>query len=395
MGKYCLLQGKRTLKILAWTAAVLVVVSLCLGLGLRAMAQSRSRQTRPFPIGLVGVPEDGMLRVGLSALESFDEIGLAMEIVELTAEEAPAALETGRVKAYAVIPENFGREASHGNLLTIQYVTTADTDGLVTLFQQEITGIIGDVLLQSEKASFGTYDALEPYVGHRAANRAVNDLSNTLAEFIFVRNRTTLTVELGVGDAPSFGVYMACGVSLVAALLLGLCFAPVVVQQNLGVSRMLLARGRSLWAQALADYGLFLLGLWALTGAAVLAVSALLPGISPALVIQILPALALVAALGYLCYSLVREIHSGLLLYFFTALALALVGGCMYPAWFFPVSVQRLAAWLPVSVARSYVTGCVTGAVSGKNMALCLGYGAGMVAFAAALRVRRVGMNSE
>ncbi len=392
MGKYILLQCKRTARVLMWAIPVLAVLVLCLGLGGKALARNQLSQDsrQVFPIGLVGVPKKGMLRVGLSALQSFDDIGMTMELIELTAEEAPEALASGRVKAYAVIPEDFAKEASRGNLLTIQYVTTPDASGITALFQQEVTDIIGDILLQSEKASFGTYDALEPYVDYDRAYDAVNDLSTTLAEFVFVRSRTTVTVELGIGGAPSFGVYLAAGLCVVLVMLLTLCFAPVLVQQNLGVNRMLRARGRSATAQALADFAVALAGQVAAVAVVYCIAGRFVQGLGLGLLGQALGVVCLASAMGYLCFSLVSDIHSGLLLYFFLTMALALVCGCLYPAWFFPVGVQKAAAWLPAGMARRYLTGAITGHASREALLGCLGYSALFVAAGAGLRAKRI-----
>ncbi len=386
MRKYWFAQCKRLGRLLLWVAPAMAVLAVCLGLGGKALVDRQQSQEaqQPFPIGLVGLPEDGMLRTGLSLITDMDDLGVALEIVELSAQQAPAALEQGQVKAYVVIPENFAREASRGNLLTIAYVTTPDATGMAALFQQEITGIIAQVLLDAEKASFGAYDALAPHVGHDQANQATRQLSLELAEFVFIRNRATVTVNLGLGDSPSFGAYMACGLAVAALLLMALGFGPLTVQQHVGVNQMLCSRGCSGLKQSLADYLVLLMGMTALVAAGLGLGACFVQGIRFSWLWRALPVVAMVAAMAYACFSLTGQLHSALLLYFFLAMGLALVCGCLYPAWFFPEAVQRLAAWLPAGVARRQLA-------AGTSLLPLLAYTLGFWALGSTLRLRRMG----
>lgn len=388
MGKYYRLQAKRLGRQLLAVVLALVLLALCLGLGARGML-ARQRVER-FPIGLVGIPDSGTLRLGMTALEALDDIGMALELVELTAHQAPAALARGQVKAYVVIPEDFAREASCGNILPIEYVTAPEPEGITALFQQELTAIIGHILMDGEAASFGAYDALAPEKGHREANAMIHDFSLELAELLFLRNRATVTVTLGVGNAPSLGVYLACGLSVAALVLAASGFAPVLVQRPLGMSRMLCARGRSAWGLAFADLLVCLTGLTGVALAALPVARLFVPGLPWGLLWQALPAVGLVAAFCFLIFSATGQLHSALLLYFFLGLGSCLVCGCFYPGWFFPEAVQRFAAWLPPALARRQLTGALTGSFHGATLLACLGGSAVLAILGLWLRVRRI-----
>ncbi len=393
MGRYCVFQLKRLGRQLLAVVLAMGLLALCLALGAGGMQGRHTAE--PFPIGLVGIPEGGTLRLGLTALESLDDIGLALELVELTAHQAPEALARGDVKAYVVIPEGFVSEASHGNILTIEYVTTREPEGITALFQQELTAVIGHILMEGEKASFGTYYALAPEKGHKGANAVIHDFSLDLAELLFVRNRATTTVTLGVGNAPSLGVYLACGLSVAALVLAASGFAPVLVQRPLSLSRMLCARGRSPWGLALVDLGTLLTGLAGVSLAAFLGAKLLAPALPWELLWQTVPAVVVLAAFSYLSFSIASQLHSALLLYFFAGLGLCLVCGCFYPAWFFPEAVQRFAAWLPPALARRQLTGALTGNHSAPALWGCLGEGCVLAALGIWLRARRIRHGQE
>ncbi len=394
MGKYAILQLKRLLRVLLWILPAMGALMLCLGLGGKAILedQSSEKDRQAFPIGLVGVPDSGLLRLGLSAISSLDDLGFAVDFIELSPQEAPQALETGKVSAYVVIPEGFVSAANRGEIMTIEYVTTAQAAGIHTLFEKEVTAIIGQVLLQSEKASFGSYDALAPIVGEDRADQVLNALSQELARFIFLRNRTGRTELLGFDKAPSFGVYLGCGLSVTMALMIALSFAPVCVQQNSEVNILLRARGRNDIFQGIVDYFTVFVGEALVIALLLLGAKLFVPGVRLGWLLPAIPVAALAAALAFFCFSLVSSLLSGVLLYFFTAVCMALVCGCMYPVWFFPVALQRLAAWLPGGLAREYVTVAVAG---GETHALwpLLGYTALFIVLGVALRVRRIRRN--
>ena len=386
MGRYLILQLKRLLRVLRWSLPMMAALLVCLAVGAMALVSTLSADESrlEYPIGLVGLPDSGTLRLGLSAIDSLDDLGVAVEFLEFTQEEAARALEKGRINAYVIIPQGFVAAANRGELMTIEYVTTPSASGMNTLFEQEVTAIISQVLLQSEKASFGAYDALEPQLGHKQANRVLNELSEELAQFVFVRNRAGSVEIIGFSGAPGFGAYLAAGVAVTMALLICLSFADLGVQQILGVNILLRSKGRSDIFQAIIDYFTLLIGEIAIISLLFLGARLFIPQLSLSLALRFLPVAAMAAGLGFLCYSAMRSLLGGLLAYFFVAVSLAFVCGCMYPAWFFPESIQRLAELLPAGMARSFLLG--------ENSALLplLGDTAVFVALGVMLRVGRI-----
>ncbi len=386
MGKYLILQLKRLLRVLRWSVPLMAALLVCLALGALALVDTlNADESRlEYPIGLVGVPDSGTLRLGLSAIDSLDELGVAVEFLELTEEEAAEALQKGRIKAYVIIPKGFVSAANRGELKTIEYVSAPNAAGINVLFAQEVTAIISQVLLQSEKATFGSYDALEPQLGHDGANRAMNELSEELAQFVFLRNRTGKLEILGFSGAPGFGAYLAAGIAVTMALLICLSFVSIGVQQNLGVNIILRSQGRSDILQSLADYFALFTGEIATILVLLLGVGVFVPKLAVSLALRFLPVAAMAAGLGFLCFGAMRSLLGGLLVYFFAAVSLALICGCMYPAWFFPESVQRLAEVLPGGLARSFLLG------SNRALWPLLGYTAAFVGLGAVCRVRRI-----
>ena len=101
MGRYLILQLKRLLRVLRWSLPMMAVLLVCLAVGAMALVNTLSADESrlEYPIGLVGLPDSGTLRLGLSAIDSLDDLGVAVEFLEFTQEEAAQALEKGRINA--------------------------------------------------------------------------------------------------------------------------------------------------------------------------------------------------------------------------------------------------------------------------------------------------------
>ena len=106
--------------------------------------------------------------------------------------------------------------------------------------------------------------------------------------------------------------------------------------------------------------------------------------------VSALPSLLMVAGFTYLLYSLADHLVSGVLLTFFAILALCFVGGCMYPTYVFPETLQRLSSILPVGIARADLIRAVQGKGCENAWAL-LGYGVGFVGAAILVRAYKIG----
>ena len=114
-------------------------------------------------------------------------------------------------------------------------------------------------------------------------------------------------------------------------------------------------------------------------------VGVLLGQLAPLGFAQLLPVAVLVAAFSFMLYAVSADLIGGVLLQFFVTAAMCFVSGCVYPVYFFPVTVQRLAVWLPAGVARAHLASAYTG--EGK-LSLILAYSAAFCAVGILARVR-------
>ena len=396
MGTYCYLQLKRLARFLPGALCVVLVllVGLLTALTVTVRQNAAEEENQKVRVALVGTADDGMLQMGLAALSTFDSTQFSMEIVEMTEKEAHSALQRGQVGAYLVIPDNFMDEAMNGNILPIKFVSTAGAANMVTIFKEEVSQVISSLLLRSQQGVYGMQKAMrDNKIGNRGKH--MNDLALVYVEYVLVRDKVFQVNTLGISDTLGLADYLACGLAVLLLHLACLPFAPLMIRRDLSLCRMLSAKGKSALLQSLCDLGVYLLGIVVLvllfvSVGTTFAKDTLDGVLATDIILYSLPVVVMVCSFSFMLYTLTSDLISGVLLQFFLSAALCFISGCMYPVYFFPASVQRMAAWLPAGLARSQLSACITGTTDGKTILLLLGYSLVFSAVGIAARVRAV-----
>lgn len=376
MKMYFYLQFKRAFKLLPFV----MVTALILFSGLTVIfnafmkLQNESESNTRFKIGIAGDAAGTYLDLGMAALQNFDSSRFAIEMVTMTEAEAANAIEKGDISAYVVIPEGFIEAALYGEIRTIKYVTTPGSVGLISIFKDEITAVISDIVEESQKGVYGIADALDSNGCEDEAYRYMNKLNIEYIDFVLDRSGLYKVEELGIADGLSLPTYIFCGITVLFLFLTGLPYATLFVKKDISLNKVLSARGNPASKQVISEYLSFFVTM-SLLFTSVLAILAAVTGASGALkdsgipqsvdmlmyALQILPVVALVTSCSFMIFELSGNLVSGMLLQFFTCLSLCYISGCLYPIYAFPISVQRLAVFLPTGMARSYLAGCLTG----------------------------------
>lgn len=383
MGRYFILQCKRLARYLP---GALLAMAVLLG-GLLAAFALTVRQEAPtdqkFQIALVGTADDMMMQMGLTALKAFDSSQLSMEILEMDEPTARTALEQGRIGAYIVIPEEFMDEAMKGHIPPLKFVSTTGAAGMVSVFKGEVTRVISTLVLESQRGVYGMQGAMKDAdIGGRG--KKMDALALTYVEYVLARDRVYSLRQLGAAEDMGLENYLLCGLMVLFLMLACLPFAPLMIRQDCALNRMLAARGRSALGQYLCDLAAYCGGILA---------SVLVLGLLARIYIKDLnllpaiPAVLMLASFSFLLYALSSDLISGVLLQFFTALSLCFVSGCMYPVYFFPEGLQKLAPWLPTGAARAQLSACLTGE---GNLPLVLGYTLLFCVLGGYVRLRRM-----
>lgn len=396
MGTYFVLQCKRLLRYLPGALCVALVLLMSLFAAYSVMVRESTTQAEAkFEIGLVGTAEDNFLQMGLAALESFDSTRMSMQIKEMTEEEAKTALSRGTIAAYVVIPEEFVDEAMHGHILPLKFVSTTGAAGLVSLFKDEITQVVSSILLCSQKGTFGMSDLLYDQGITKGLGKKMDAMALRYVDYVLARDKTYRLQELGIGDALDLADYLLFGICVVFLLLVCLPFAPLMIRRDQALSRMLCARGQKPLGQLLCDY----LGYLLCFGVMLTVLLGLGLGVFPEilqtlsvweLLSRAIPVVVMVTALSFLLYTLASDLIGGVLLQFFVTVSLCFVSGCMYPPYFFPAQIQKLGLWLPTGIARTQLSGLLTGSRETWPALALWGYSLVFLAVAALCRSRRL-----
>ena len=387
MGKYFYLQCKRIWRLLPGIVCAVAALAAALALLFSGMVGQNSQDGEKVKIGMVGTTDDPIVQIAMTALQTLDDTRYSMELLPLTEPEAQKALQSGKIAVYAVIPEGFVEEAMYGRFLTVKIVANTGSADVVSLFKEEFTAVIGDMLAQARKGVYGIAGAMEDRAG---TGEHMNRLALEYVELVLLRSQTYTLRQLGIADALGLEGYLLCGLTVLLLSLLCLPFAPLLITGDHSLHRLLTARGIPAWKQVLCEYSAYFLGCMTLALALAVPAALLLPeSIRGQLGWQqlILPVFAL-TAISWLLYQLTREMLSGVLLQFLVFVFLAFVSGCMYPVYFFPQSIQQLAQYLPAGAARMWLAAGVTGVP--ESALPLLAYGAGSLLLAWLARSARL-----
>lgn len=402
MKNYFRLQLKKIAKILPFV--MILTLTLIVGLsailyGMIGIFQGSEKNNR-FVIGVTGDTDNDYMRLGMVAMQTFDETRFSIEFAEMTEEKAQKAIETGEISAYIVIPEKFVDNALYGNIEPITFVTTAGMEGIKGLFKKEITSLVTDMVIYSQKGSYGLYDALSDNGYENIADKHLNKISIKYAELIFARGNLYKVNEVGVTDGLTTIEYYICAILVLLLVLVGLPFSAIYVKKDYALNRLLLSRGCSTFKQIIFEYSAHLLAM-VLQVVMIIAVvlvaikympafdNSIFKNIATDLIFKIVPVVIMLAAFNIMMFELSSNIVSSLLIHFFTSIALCYITGCMYPIYALPKALINLSAFLPTGMARSYLASSFTMDDSYNNLLGLIAYSVAFLMISWLIRYRK------
>ena len=253
-------------------------------------------------------------------------------------------------------------------------------EGISTVFKQEMTQIITDIVVSSQKGVYGMADALVDNGTEDGIYDYMTELSLEFAELIFHRDKMYSVKELGVSNGLSTPEYYVCAVSLMLLMLIGIPFAAIYIKKDYAFCRLLRSRGYSSAKQVGCEYAVHLLTMLLQVGVLLLFAGLIIlrfPAVKAQFPVdmatKLIPVVIMIAAWNVMLFELSNNIVSGLLLHFFAVISLCYISGCIYPVYAFPTKLQELVAWLPTGVARGYLATSFTYKDAGNSLWLLLG----------------------
>ena len=374
--KYAYLQWKKLMRALPFTLIVAILLSAIATVVFSTAADFVSNeQMARFKLDVVGESDSRFFKTGLAALSALDSSNISIDL-ELTDEEtAKNDLLLGNVSAYVVIPDGFMEATGRGEILPIAYYTTASTLDVSALMRDEFTAAISTVLKYSQKAVFGEERMLYDSGYRSIAYREINELDLEFINFIMDRDHLYQTEITGVSHGVNGIQNLFLGMFVI---LLCICMIPIGCQhmrRGNSMLKMMAASGKGAVYTTLAEYGavltvlLLTMALLVFGGMAlssVLDFSSLMQiGLDvQTAALSVFPIAVMLCAFAFLFFEAAGNLISAVTGYFFCFFGLCYVSGCMYPLYALPDTLQAIAGYTPMGVAREYLVLAVTG---GKN----------------------------
>ncbi len=384
MKKYFYLQLKKVLKLFPFLLTVTVILLTVLGIVLGGVISTGQEEQKVFNIAISGDRDNNYFKIGMSALQTLDETRFSVKVIDLDEPEAEKALKNGEISAYAVLPDNFIENALSGDVRPIKYVTTAGAQDVATLFKNEVTTVITDMVVASQKGTYGLAEAMKQNGETETVNSQMTRLTIEYVNLILKRSQMIEVKELGVSNGLKLTEYYICGIFILFIMLMGLPFAPLYINRDNALSKLLVSKGYSTFSQLLSEYIANLIAFFMLLGIVFFGIGAFGSGIGLEAVLNgygiwdfavyAIPAVIMVAALGIALFELSSGLVSGTLLYFFVTIAFCYISGCFYPMYAFPKAIQGFASVLPIGVAFDNISSFFTGENAKANTVFVLGY---------------------
>ena len=371
MKKYFYSQVKRVVRFLPIILVISMVLCVLVSIIFSAMLSidENKKDKQKFAIGVVGDTKESFLGIGISALENFDSSRFAIEFVELDEEKAKSSLQKGEISAYAVVPDDFVNSLVHGEIKKIKYYTTDDGVGISAVFEKEVTQVISNILVQSQKGVYGLADAMEDNGASYCTGEKMNELCAEYFELIINRTSMGKNEYIGIADEVSMQGYFLCSIITLFVFLFGISCVSMYAKRDISLNRILNAKGQSGQRQIICEYFTYFLLVYLVVFVTSVCVAvlgglkSLIPeleymGMSEILLftIRIIPVVAMISAFHFLLFEITRDIVTGVLLQFVASVSLTYISGCFYPIYFFPEIVQRISTFLPAGLARSYLS---------------------------------------
>lgn len=365
MKSYFSLQWKRVMKVLPFVLVVTVVLFAGIAVVLSGLiiADQSDDKNMKLRIGVTGDTDNSILKMAIAAFQNFDESRFTITFVEMEEKQAEKELSEGGVTAYLILPDDFVEKAMRGEMEPLYYVTSAGATNIVTMFKNEITTLVTDVVVSSQKGSFGLQEALED---NDIADTEgwVDELAVEYVSAIMQRAKVLAVNELQITSGVRIANLYLCSLTVLFLMLLGLPFVAVYARRDRSLNVLLVSRGMSVGKQLYDEWlphFLSLLGLAAVVFVPVICLSVTSNAMLADLLstqewlrymILFVPVLAMVSAFNLFIFEVGGNVVSATLLHFFATLCMCYVSGCFYPVFTFPRAVQAMERFLPTGLAR-------------------------------------------
>lgn len=404
---YLRLQLKRAFKALPAVVATALVILCCVLLifVLVRKADDSRDENEPLKIGVVGDIDDKYFSVGLSAMKHLDSSRFAVELLELTEDEAVRLVNEGEISGYAIIPEGFVVSVMTGENKQITLVTTNASEDIMTRLVKEFMEEISGYLCETQNSIYGLQQYLTDTGRQDLVNGSINDINVFYVNLVMKRDSLFEPVQIvNSGNSVSDNAGYICGLMIFLVMMFGIAYSPVYTRRDTSLNSVLRLKSVGIPFQILAEYlsylCMMLICLIPIIAAAVYGIYR--SGVDIPewrmgfladyryFILGFIPVIAMFAAAQYMLFLAADNYIAGISLQFMFAIVLAYLGGCLYPLSFFPELIRKTAIYQPAGLAYGYLADILLVNDTGRHLSMMLAYLAVFLIAAAVILNRRV-----
>ncbi len=382
----------------------LTVAFLAIAL-VRNMVEKEESENKLFTIGITGDMNQRYLGLVFETLNELDDTHFFASFEIMDEAEAEAALRSGDILGYLIIPDGFVDAAAKAEFIHTTYVSEGTDTALGDTLIAEFIKVVEDLADNTQKGVFG---AEQYYLDRGIKWRDLDPVSDgwTLKYVAYLLGRSeVLDIRAVDGQQNSSIVgYYFSAFALLFSMLFGIGCASHLVKKDFALPKLLSSRRIGAARQVICENAayfvfsfVFMFVIISLGGAVLSdrAVSGVAGdkslGDFMLYAASLAPALLMIFSAQILLYELVDGVVSGVLLQFTAAISTSYITGLFYPSSFFPTSVQKIASVLPGGVAFSYAKSLYAGSGVSDSLPLLFAYTALFIASAIVVRKIKTG----
>ncbi len=377
---YFKIRLKKALKLYPAIISVTLLLIVCIALASAVILKYNSGEdkTQKLKVGIVGDLSNTYLGIGITAIQNLDTSRFTIEFVTLEEDDAKKDLSNGNLSGYIRIPDGFVDAVMTMDNIPISYVTNNSPTGFGSILMDEVARSISDMVTESQKGIYGMQEMSDEHEKYDTYWENTDKLNIEYIDQVLKRTEIYEIRYMGASEGVSMGGYFVGGGIMIFLLLWGISCNSLLLKKDRSLESILISRGQKLIPQVLSDYMSF----FTVTLVTFLIFSAIAGGILQFVkvgiieldrsyffdyilyVIKIIPVLLMVSSLQFLFYEAINGTVAVVLTQFLFAIGTGYICGCLYPSYFFPVSVQKIASLLPTGVGVSYMRQCLSESLS-------------------------------
>ncbi|MDE6529390.1 MAG: ABC transporter permease [Lachnospiraceae bacterium] len=360
--KCCSAELKKGLKELPY--ALLGMFVLCLILGTVAFCAARllyqqEDLTRSDVAIVTDDIDDDYLQLALNLINNMDSTSLTMDFHVMSDQEARLALQKRQIIAILFLPEHLINGILYGSNPPI-HVLFATNDALSSVFLTETT-LAGARLLSGAQAAIYAAGEIHTALGMQdALSDAYDRINRTNLNYALNREKLFIEDATSLQGTRSTAIYYAASGILLVLLFITTAFSAMLRRESRDYYQLLFSRNISSIQYLLAricSFALFfflLQILFYLIASSVPALEEMEELIlrprnifrNNCLIFFLINSFFL-ATYANMIFLAAKDVSGGILISYSISSLMAFCSGCIIPAAFFPVSLQKISAYLP------------------------------------------------